>query len=1283
MEGAIIGATTEDQLVVGDENALDGFKLPYPVATVADFEQRAYLDQENGNTPEWLYIRAHTYCQISQDPTRMLRLNKASLQTTFQGLQVPMETNFHFRGQGERNEGDGVPWTEHTFGSGGYFVFLFWLLRNRALRVFSKVKALDLCLGMAQKALEYACLVNGGVVTCMALLLDGNGTLHSQELHFNQQGVCHQEWQQLLGKNAGAMGQWEGLMTRTWLNRCITSSVAHASFQDILFFLAFTWCHQNHSVARTISWKICGMHCLPIFINRIAKWLDHLAQHLGQQSLQKLPVLKTKTGKCRRLADPVNRILLLWQIRKEKVHRNRVAQTHDFGSASLRMVRFENYLDSFLYLDMLKKTFGSTVSQQISVSWDPSSYGGKDTFIGVIYNPHQNIAAYLPSQQLSQVRLSDLEDSLLPLARARKLTRLDGFKELKGLSSSLKGVGIDITEFIVPNGLLCRPLGRREFRLVGPDGVVYVHNEEDGTTVPQVPRHLDLGALPCLLSISDQGPNNTAALNFLMFSKQAILFWSTWDPFHRCWNDIKGALRKASCRAWRVVLEMTLVANMNYGPFGSSTWFFKKKAKLEQFLLTCNVGSDLWQQFQHLIAMERKQGEPNSLEESQALLDSMAEIESFLNKGPLIKLMRWFSFFETMAWYTGDLWATKMVLLHDSGFVEEESAAEVELPSEKADDRKELQELKKRKGTWKLAPSLINERNIAIKDCVLAVGKASWKHFAERARELLSPDHILEYHIACSARGFWKAELAEMIQQSLWDAKNLEHLVAKWQMHPDALEWHVDIFEKLLEARSMSLVAFYCMPPALYHHLLSPNPAEARQAHDLALSHYKRILHAEEAEAGGTNVEPLASIYWRLNPFIRTLYMAYEQDKQLGLVMTGDSKALRLQKVVSRNLGDSRLIENTHQHGRDLYRSSKASSFSNPTIFANALRSGALEERRVPRLRVAEAEKASAAPVKAQCKDGINSSLRSQGHKLPKQMQLLMAPKSKTHTWPSPAPSSLFPSAAATTWLFHFYMAEEGSPLKAKGVNAAWLSCLAQPGSILAQRSTGRMLKVMASAEFGLLAVSVGIEVRADGARHYVCHKDREAIGWHHIMDLDDWIHVQVVPCMVHAGGPVGWSLSGGPVPLEYALCMRGVNITYQQIKKLLQALGGSVKGTPSKKVLRTRLIELVLPEELWEKAKAMVPEDQQVSEDFDTDLSEVVSELGHDDGNAQDLKDLKEKKKARRLRYKYQKGGDQVVQGPEKKKSKGKGKKKGKARRKARERARARAGGRKAFSNQ
>ena len=70
----------------------------------------------------------------------------------------------------------------------------------------------------------------------------------------------------------------------------------------------------------------------------------------------------------------------------------------------------------------------------------------------------------------------------------------------------------------------------------------------------------------------------------------------------------------------------------------------------------------------------------------------------------------------------------------------QESEPEDEALPQTDDPRKELAERKKKKGALRF----INEHTMATKDCILAVGKAAWKHHANKARSILSPLNVLE-----------------------------------------------------------------------------------------------------------------------------------------------------------------------------------------------------------------------------------------------------------------------------------------------------------------------------------------------------------------------------------------------------------------------------------------------------------------------------------------------------------------------------------------------------------
>ena len=123
-------AGEEHQLVTGEDdqdmpgaitNSLDTLKLPFPVATFTNLEQRAYMTADGSS--EWLFSRAHAFCQIGTDPGRYLRNNKSTIEGEMLTFQVP-QGQFHYRGIDHEEEG-GNQWKDHTFESRGFLLCCF------------------------------------------------------------------------------------------------------------------------------------------------------------------------------------------------------------------------------------------------------------------------------------------------------------------------------------------------------------------------------------------------------------------------------------------------------------------------------------------------------------------------------------------------------------------------------------------------------------------------------------------------------------------------------------------------------------------------------------------------------------------------------------------------------------------------------------------------------------------------------------------------------------------------------------------------------------------------------------------------------------------------------------------------------------------------------------------------------------------------------------------------------------------------------------------------------
>ena len=295
---------------------------------------------------------------------------------------------------------------------------------------------------------------------------------------------------------------------------------------------------------------------------------------------------------------------------------------------------------------------------------------------------------------------------------------------------------------------------------------------------------------------------------------------------------------------------------------------------------------------------------------------------------------------------------------------------------------------------------------------------------------------------------------------------------------------------------------------------------------------------------------------------------------------------------------------------------------------SNTLNSGTLKERGIKLVEASNADKVAA--TTSFLKVPLARKLTSKGFKLPLGIQKMMMPKLKSlqNQWPSPSPSSLFQSAAATEWVFKFFSADAN--FLGHGINSAWLSVMAKPGALLLQESTQMLVICVAGAQFGFLGWHTQVSLLPDGRRVFLMQPDPKLLAWHHVLDLTDWKVVPVQPVLVSdSKGPVGWQQAGEPLPLHFSICLEGVNLTVKQIKDVIKQIGGGdVDG--KKKQLQLMLIEMTLPKDLQDVAAqklAMAGQAAQQDE-IDSQFSEIISDLDRDDGNCQDVKELKKRKK-------------------------------------------------------
>eukprot|EP00438_Fugacium_kawagutii_P003708 Skav208248 [mRNA] locus=scaffold7893:752:5170:+ [translate_table: standard] len=1205
-------------------------QAPFPVATLKDQELnlRAYFNSQG--RAEWIWSRVQAYLGIQGYGGHFLSSNRMSLEQDMMVLEVPTE-QLHYKPKGyvgTQNE----PWKDHTLESRALLSLLMTCLKSKPLKPIQKDKAFAMCISLAKICLVKAFDMNQVPAFPHVTLCEPDGSFKMGFLRFTKEGLC-QGWGFLVQGIPGVQGLWNKMCGEAWRGHTISSHWEMAKMEDILAFLLFLATSPKLVLSGQTLWECVGKGALPNLLFFIAECMDVYATSLSHEPLAELPGMKTRKGNPRKKGDQVNQLIVMDRLKQERLHRWRIARTHsNLVTQHCKLMKSEAYISSVLHNQANATMFAGL--KQVSVAWDPSSYGGRQTFVGMVYSAEKDLASYLLVQPLRNLLVSDLHEDLQEAGRRGRLKRVEGYVELRGLSAALRNLGLSLMDFDIPAGLHLAPLTANQLRLQQGDQW-YIMNTEDGTVVPQIPAGLKLEQLPVLISISDQGPSNMAALNFLQFSAQALLCVCIFDPFHRAWNDLKLACRRATAYPWRTLLELTLVYNLAYGPFGSGSWFIKKQDCLRDFLAQESASSHVFQDHLHLICREMGVPEPQTLAEQQDFFNQLANLRSFSEKGPLVKLMRWFSYFDSALFYSGELFATRMVLLTTGANYDEDADEDLGPPldpeataaKDAKDPRAALAELKKKKGTWKLAPQLITNTNVDNQQMMLIVCRATWKHHASRARTLKSPKQVLAYNVAAAIHGKWAEELEDMVRHSCWERPGLEKQFKEeaGEDRSQLLQHHANFFEELLSVRAASLATATFSMPMRYNGTLSSDPGAAAQAFAQVKREWNILLQAEAAVAMGGRISFLNSLVWRKNPFIRALYLAYEQD--LG---TGCS----LQRHVAQNLGDSRVVEVAHSQCKDILRQARTNTPSLTAIQHQLLMSGALEEREVPCIGIAPADKIFATSQERH--QPLMDKMNPRSMKLPLSLQKMMEKPSVATAWPSPSPASMFGILASTEWLFKFW--DGGFPPVA--LEKAWMTLLAgKPGTVVAQRSSGLLMKVVQAVEFGMLAWILDVQMEGEQAM-YLMKPKRTCLGWFHIWDVSDWVVVPTQAQLVNPGvGPVAWIKVADPITLPMAICKEGVQITVKQIKHLLLELGIDFPSNMRRAALQALLIESCLDDpEDRAAAMAKVKEGAKVKEnDIDSDLDEVLSALGDDEANYAEIKQFRKERAKKKKAAKEQ----------------------------------------------
>lgn len=133
------------------------------------------------------------------------------------------------------------------------------------------------------------------------------------------------------------------------------------------------------------------------------------------------------------------------------------------------------------------------------------------------------------------------------------------------------------------------------------------------------------------------------------------------DPSHRCWNDVELAI--GSSNLWDVILLVTLLLNLNYGPWEGAGWWRELQEAGTAYMKA--VGDWWCPAFRHFLkSIARDRGEEHMLGDESWVQSVWAELCSVATncKGPKVALCRWMQWLDSFRWLD-PMWHSRTLVM--------------------------------------------------------------------------------------------------------------------------------------------------------------------------------------------------------------------------------------------------------------------------------------------------------------------------------------------------------------------------------------------------------------------------------------------------------------------------------------------------------------------------------------------------------------------------------------------------------------------------------------------
>ena len=170
-------------------------------------------------------------------------------------------------------------------------------------------------------------------------------------------------------------------------------------------------------------------------------------------------------------------------------------------------------------------------------------------------------------------------------------------------------------------------------------------------------------APPTLILHLDEGSPAFSMTWYLLFGRDLRMLPQR-DPYHREWNDIKNAVGDND--QWHVILLMTVVFNLPFGPWDGAAWFNKLKDMSDESSQSSSPSDPLFTALYPLLCKDFGFTPEGTPEHRRLVFTKLFEGDAFRVKGVRVSLRRWFGWLQAAHHYL-PIWHSRLFAIIAQG----------------------------------------------------------------------------------------------------------------------------------------------------------------------------------------------------------------------------------------------------------------------------------------------------------------------------------------------------------------------------------------------------------------------------------------------------------------------------------------------------------------------------------------------------------------------------------------------------------------------------------------